>query len=116
MIIDLEKALQFALDNNQDLKKQKISYLLSDRQYKFSWNNFLPSLSLSGSLKNTHAFPNAPESTSTGTDLSVSGGISLSLSPGVPTVIQQARISQNTASLQYAQAEATLVRAVKKPI
>ncbi len=54
--ITLETALNQAVQNNPDLKKQRLSLEDAKRRKNNVWNKFLPSLNASAGYKNTHDY------------------------------------------------------------
>jgi multidrug efflux system outer membrane protein len=112
--MNLDEAVKLALANNSDLRKQRIALSVSETKAASSWNVFLPSVSLSGTVQNIHAFSGSSPTDGTGNSVSASAGLTLSLSAGTGETLKQATIEAETALLVYRQAEAALVKTVKK--
>ena len=47
--LTLEKAIKYATDNSRDLKSNEIDLAIKERSAKYSWNVFLPEITVSGS-------------------------------------------------------------------
>ena len=56
LAVTLEEALDLALEGNTSLQAQGVALESSRRAAQSSWNAFLPGISLSGSLSNSHSF------------------------------------------------------------
>ena len=54
--ITLDEALVLALSGNLELKQKKLELSYTEKEAFSSWNAFLPSISLSGGLRNSHRF------------------------------------------------------------
>jgi len=54
--LNLEKAIECALENNNSIKQEKITLEQTKRTYSHSWNNFLPSVSASASAQENGEF------------------------------------------------------------
>lgn len=108
--ITLEEAIVLALNGNLELKQQQLELSYREKEALSSWNAFLPDISLSGGLRNSHGFG---PSAASGTDVTLSGGISLTLAAGIAETLQQAKIARSSALVSYAQAELDLIRDVK---
>ncbi|GHT56327.1 hypothetical protein FACS1894109_04930 [Spirochaetia bacterium] len=59
--LSLEKALDTALQNNADLKKNAVTLQQAKRDKDNAWNMFLPSLSASLGISNSHVITPKPE-------------------------------------------------------
>ncbi len=112
--LSLDGAIGLAADGNSDLQKQKIALELAELKAANAWNVFLPSLSLSGTYSDTQAFNKTAVIREPDPDLRASAGLSLSLNAGVGETMRQAVFAADSARLVYRQAEAALVRTVKK--
>lgn len=75
LIISVEDAVNSALENHVDIKRSELSLSQSESEYKHLWNNFLPSISVSGNGEKQQGIGNSTTDT-----LSVYAGVSASLS------------------------------------
>ena len=69
--LSLDEALNLALENNISIKREEISLVAAERASKHSWNNLLPSISISAN--DEIEFPDT-------NNFGVEGKIALSLS------------------------------------
>ncbi|MCR4789702.1 MAG: TolC family protein [Treponemataceae bacterium] len=99
--ITMEDAVDMAVKNNPDLKKQQYTLNNAKRQNFNMWNQFLPSMSTSGLYTNTHDFDEYSE-------WSWNVGASASLSFGLSTITSMDSLSLNYKSeiLNYNNVEA----------
>jgi len=114
MQLGLEEAVRLALAGNGDLQKQKKALDLAELKADSAWNVFLPSLSLSGTYSDAQAFSRDIILKEPNADLGVSAGLSLSLNAGLGETIRQTVLASESARLSWRQAEASLVRTVRK--
>lgn len=109
--ISLEEALQLALEGNATLRSQQLSLEASKREAQSRWNSFLPGISLSGSLSNSHniyspkiAGPGGGGSGAGGNSSwswGASAGVNLSLTAGIPVQMQLASLRYELAQINY---------------
>lgn len=96
--VSLNEIIEFAIENNQDLKKQEVVFSDAEKAYKYKWNAFLPSLSLSGGLNHTHLSKNSAEN---GFSWSAGARINFSLTAGIPYELQNADLTYSKQKLTY---------------
>lgn len=108
--ISLEEAQLLALEGNATLRSQQLSLEASKREAQSRWNSFLPGISLSGSLSNSHNLYSPSGSSAGGGsgaggnsswNWSASGGVSLSLTAGIPVQMQLATLRYELAQTNY---------------
>ncbi len=100
--ITLDEAITLALENNADLKTQAVSLESARRTNASSWNKFLPSVSLTGSLTNSHSFGAG------GTDSwnwNAAAGLSIGFTAGIPAQLKQSTLEYEAALTSYAKLE-----------
>ncbi len=83
--LNLEQAIECALENNNSIKQNKIILEQSKRTYNHSWNNFLPSISANASAQQNDGFSSEAQksfllSTGINANISFSAGLSSKLS------------------------------------
>ena len=109
--ITLETALKKAIENNPDLKKQRLSLEDAKRRKNNVWNKFLPSLNASAGYSNTHDFMDlsaAPDAW----NWKVSGSASLSFTFALPSSIRQQILNYEKEQLAYENLEAKTLSSV----
>ena len=96
--ITIESAVKMALETNISIHREKISLEQSERNYKHSWNNFLPSISASGSIT-----PSGTLSDSDSTVIVSQAGASasLSLSTGIGAKIKSLKADYKAGKASY---------------
>lgn len=107
--ISLEEAQQLALEGNATLRSQQLSLEASKREAQSRWNSFLPGISLSGSLSNSHNIysPSVSSAGAGGTggnsswSWGASAGLNLSLTAGIPVQMQLASLRYELAQTNY---------------
>ena len=102
--ISLEEAQLLALEGNATLRSQQLSLEASKREAQSRWNSFLPGISLSGSISNSHNIYNPAGSSAGGNsnwNWSASGGLSLSLTAGIPVQMLLATLRYEIAQTNY---------------
>lgn len=107
--ISLEEAQQLALEGNATLRSQQLSLEASKREAQSRWNSFLPGISLSGSLSNSHNIysPSVSGAGAGGTggnsnwSWGASAGLNLSLTAGIPVQMQLASLRYELAQTNY---------------
>lgn len=97
-VVTLEEALDLALEGNATLQAQSITLESSRRAAQSSWNAFLPGISLSGSLSNSHGFTSGSDSQ---WSWGASGGLSLSLTAGIPVQMKLTALRYEMAQTSY---------------
>ena len=98
-IIDVKTAVDAAIKNNISLKQEELQLNQSERKYKHSWNNILPSVSAkasAGSNGNLSDFSNNTSSL----DTSISANLSLNL--GLAKKLESVKLSYESGKLSYA--------------
>lgn len=114
--LSVDDAVRLALENNSSVQRERLAESVARARSAASWNAFLPDISLSAALRNVHELaglddPARPDPT--GTDLSASAGIRLSLQAGVGETLRQTELEKNRAETVRLDAEASVVRTVK---
>lgn len=107
--ISLEEAQQLALEGNATLRSQQLALEASKREAQSRWNSFLPGISLSGSLSNSHNIysPSVSGAGAGGTggnsswSWGASAGLNLSLTAGIPVQMQLASLRYELAQTNY---------------
>lgn len=112
LTLSLEDSVRLALENNTAVKQERIAKAVARAKDESSWNVFLPDISLSASLRNIHEL--AGSSDHTGSDLSASAGLRLTLQPSVAETLSQTAFERKRAEVQQAEIEASVSRTVKK--
>lgn len=119
--ISLEEAQLLALEGNASLRSQQLSLEASKREAQSRWNSFLPGISLSGSLSNSHNIYSPSGSSAGGGsgaggnsswNWSASGGVSLSLTAGIPVQMQLATLRYELAQTNYESQRQTILSSV----
>lgn len=104
--ITIDDAVVLAADNNVSLKRQKLNVDLLKKTNTFSWNSVSPSLSASASFtkpldQNTYSY-------------SISGSVSLALTPSLFTSIRGAKLDYENGVTSYEEAVRTIELSVRK--
>ncbi|AEF80848.1 TolC family protein [Leadbettera azotonutricia] len=107
--LTLEKALDAALKNNADLKKSELAAYQALREKNNTWNMFLPSMTASLGVANTH--PIRPEGDPSNS-WSASASVSLQLSAAMPANAKLLGFKAQAAEEAYDNARRTLVTQV----
>ena len=110
-IFTLDDAIQTALQNNSSLKAQAVKLNQAERADKSAWNNFLPSISASGGISNSHNIYSSKELTAdqkSSWSWSGSAGISLNLNSSIPFKIKQTSLQYTMAKTAYSQLESSI--------
>ncbi|MBO5237140.1 MAG: TolC family protein [Spirochaetaceae bacterium] len=102
--ISLEEAKNLALKNNSTLKAQKVKLDAATRTKDASWNVFLPSLSLSGGLSNSHL----NEAGNTSWSWSASTGLSIGLTASIPSKLKQINLTYETELTNYSEVKQSI--------
>jgi len=106
--ITLEQALKQALDNNSDLQKQALTLATAEKNFKSSWNAFLPTISLSARGTYSHG-----SNTSANTfSWNGSGGISFSFNGAIPSQLQQLKNTYTIEQLSYSKLKTEIENSV----
>lgn len=106
-ILSVEEATALAHSNNISLKRQKLSLELLEKKNKTSWNSISPSASVSGNYGTSFG------ETTTST-WSVSGSVSMNLTPSLYTSIKSAKLNYENGLISYEQAQRTIELNVRK--
>ena len=124
LYITLEEAQKLALEGNATLRSQQLSLEASRREAQSRWNSFLPGISLSGSLSNSHTIytpkSSGPGSGGAGGNSSgnsawswgASGGLNLSLTAGIPVQMKLASLRYELAQINYESQRQTILSSV----
>ncbi|MCM1470539.1 MAG: TolC family protein [Bacteroides sp.] len=105
--VTLDKSLESAFERNIDLQQQLVALKETEKAYSDSWNTFLPAMSLSAGLSNSH-----------GTDIDSSwswngsAGVSISFTAGIPDQLKKLRLSYDTQLVSYAALKAQIEQQV----
>ena len=94
----LDEAVATALENNTSIKQNQIKFKQTERTYKHSWNNFLPSLNASATATESNGITSSDSEVRT-----ISTGISasISISAGLGKKIQAAKADYESGLLDY---------------
>ncbi len=105
--ISIEESLNLALENNADLIDASISLESSKRAERYSWNNYLPSLTASLRL--------AGNAVSESFSTTLTPGISLnySLNPGIAQIILQLQLAVEKEEISFESARLNLIMSVE---
>jgi len=95
--LSLEKAVNIALENNTDIKRQKIILDASERAAKYSLNSLVPSVSVSAQDTFTG------DLTQTQNDVAIAGNVSLNLKADIFSASKKAKIDFEIEKLNYEQ-------------
>ena len=96
--INLEQAVECALQNNTSVKQAAISLNQVKRDYRHSWNNFLPSVNVSASGTESQGFSSDTQNTNL---LSTGISASLSFTAGLGEKLKSIKESYETGQLDY---------------
>ncbi|AEF84029.1 outer membrane efflux protein [Treponema primitia ZAS-2] len=107
--LTLEEALDAALKNNVDLQKSQLAAYQSLREKNNGWNMFLPSVSASLGIANTHPMQPAGDPTNS---WSAGASVSLQLSAAIPANIKLLDYKAVAAEAAYDNTRRTLVTQV----
>lgn len=100
-VLTLDEAIKLALENNPDLKKNRLSLEDAKRRNINMWNKFLPSLSASGSLTDAHDFEG-----SSNWSWGASASATLSFTFALPSSMQLLNLNYQQALISYKSLEA----------
>lgn len=116
LTLDLTAAVRLALGNSPSLVRHEQNLLQAEKQAASVWNAFLPNLSLSASLRNTHWFGEVPPSAAAQDPwtLGASAGLSLTLPSSLPASISLTLQERDLARLAWAEAGTALGRSVSR--
>ncbi|HPX14440.1 MAG TPA: TolC family protein [Treponemataceae bacterium] len=95
--LSVDDAVGLALENNSSVQRERLAESVARARSAASWNAFLPDISLSAALRNVHELAGLDDTVRpdpTGTDLSASAGIRLSLQAGVGETLRQTRAGE----------------------
>ena len=96
--INLEQAVECALQNNTSVKQAAISLNQVKRDYRHSWNNFLPSVNVSASGTESQGFSSDTQNTNL---LSTGISASLSFTAGLGEKLKSIKESYENGQLDY---------------
>jgi multidrug efflux system outer membrane protein len=110
--LSLEDALKMAMENNSTVKSAKFALDKAALTNKNTWNQFLPSISLSGGISNTHILA-GPGSTNSSNALSaIAGDVTLNFNAGLANKFQQNSLAYKKALADYNNALLTVKQSV----
>jgi outer membrane protein TolC len=116
--LDIDTAIEMAVENNLSLKVMEINYHSAKRKVRAVWNNVLPSVNLSTRLTASDQLFTDVQSAGTGTSspwsFETSIGASLPLNTGLTGTIEQTELDYKTAHINYTTAKNELKRNIKK--
>lgn len=104
--ITIEEAVALAAENNIQLNRQKLNLDLLKKRNQYSWNSVSPSANVSASF-------NKPIEQDT-YNYSISGSISVTLTPSLYTAIKTAKINYDSGVTSYEEAVRTVELNVRK--
>ena len=96
--INLEQAVECALQNNTSIKQAAISLNQVKRDYRHSWNNFLPSVNVNASGTESQGFSSDTQNTNL---LSTGISASLSFTAGLGEKLKSIKESYENGQLDY---------------
>lgn len=109
--VTLKEAQALALEGNATLRAQRLSLDAARRASQSRWNSFLPGINLGGSVSNSHTILDGSSGSGTGAGAGsgsnnnwswgLSGGVSLSLTAGIPVQMQLAALGYEIAQTNY---------------
>ncbi len=111
--LGLEESLARAREGNASLLSERLAASVAQERARYSWNAFLPSLTLGGTLRNVHELAGSAPPSRGGTSLEVSAGLSLTLTAGIPEARRQSGLARDAALLSLSNAESVVERDVK---
>ena len=83
--LTLDQAVEYAMKNNRTLKSNDIDLAIKERAAKYSWNVFIPTVSVSGTMSRANEYN--PSSKASGQMMSSMMGMISSLHPDIPITI-----------------------------
>lgn len=109
LAVTLKEAQALALEGNATLRAQRLALDAARRASQSRWNSFLPGINLGGSVSNSHTILDGSSSAGAGTPAAggnnwswgISGGVSLSLTAGIPVQMQLAALGYEIAQTNY---------------
>ena len=107
--LDIDTAVSYALDTHIDIKRQSITLKQSERSYKHSWNNVLPSVSASAAAGDGAEF-----SSDQNMSLSTSISASVNLSSGLGFTLKSLKASYESGKKDYEDTVRQVETAVRK--
>ena len=99
--IDVQSAVDAATKNNISLKQEELQLKESERKYKHSWNNLLPSVSAKASVGSNGSLSDFSNNSSS-VDTGISANLSLNL--GLTKKLESLKLSYESGKLSYTQA------------
>ena len=108
--VTLKEAQALALEGNATLRAQRLTLEAARRSSQARWNSFLPGINLGGSVSNSHTIVDGSSGSGAGTPAAggnanwswgISGGVSLSLTAGIPVQMQLAALGYEIARTNY---------------
>lgn len=113
LVIDIEKAVELAVQNNLTLKSSDLDVVISRRLKNTVWNSLVPTISVNADLRNTRElfFGTSP---SHGTFLTPSLKFQLSLNASLGSAMNIAKINYETNLIKQETVRAQLERDVRK--
>lgn len=109
-VVSLAEAQALALEGNATLRAQRLTLEAARRSSQARWNSFLPGINLGGSVSNSHTIVDGSSGSGAGTSAAggnanwswgLSGGVSLSLTAGIPVQMQLAALGYEIAQTNY---------------
>lgn len=109
-VVSLAESQALALEGNATLRAQRLTLDAARRASRSRWNSFLPGINLGGSVSNSHTIVDGSRSAGAGTPAAggnanwswgLSGGVSLSLTAGIPVQMQLAALGYEIAQTNY---------------
>ncbi len=109
VVVDVEKAVRMAFENNLSLKSEQLTQNQKKRGMENSWNSLLPTLSASAGLSRSNE-----ASASTPWSLSVGITASLTLNAGIFFSMKQTALDYEAGLIALEQAKQQMQRDIKK--
>jgi outer membrane protein TolC len=114
MLLTLEDALGLAKRANASLILEGLTTRAAERRASRWWNLFVPSASLGVSARNVHSLGGNDGPAQSGTSVTATAGLQLSLGPSARETILQTSLTRDAALLSLAERERFVAREVKK--
>lgn len=105
--VSLDEAVQLALKNNTSVKRQSIALNTLEKKSDYSWNNLIPTASVSGNYQTNFLEPVT-------SSWSVNGSLSLRLGPSLFTTIRAARLNYESGLADYDSTLSSVELSVRK--
>jgi outer membrane protein TolC len=109
-VLTIDDAVKYASENNLSIQQSKITLDALKRTKDFSWNSISPSVSASGSI----AVPNDQADSSYKYSESITGTLSMTLTPALYTSMKTAYLNYENGKITYDEAVRSIELSVRK--